>query len=101
MIIRVFRAVVHDGKQDDFRSFFLGTALPLIRSQDGIVSASVGLPHQSSPNEFCMVMVWRDIEAIKGFAGESWDQAVVHPDEAHLLRETSVSHYVAESDADI
>ena len=55
MILRVFRAVVRDGKQDEFRSFFLKTALPLVRSQDGLVSASVGLPHPSSPNEFCMV----------------------------------------------
>lgn len=42
-----------------------------------------------------MVMLWRDLESVRAFAGERWDQAVIHPDEAHLLRETSVSHYVA------
>lgn len=98
MIIRFFRAIVHEGQQDAFKSFFLDTALPLVRSHDGLVSASVGLPHESSPTEFSMVMVWRDLDALKGFAGETWGQAVVHPDEAHLLAETYVSHYHAAED---
>ena len=93
MIIRFFRAIVHDGRQESFAEFFLKTALPLVQSQDGLVSVSVGLPHEGSPNEFSMVMVWRDLDALKGFAGEDWQQAVVHPDEAHLLRETHVHHY--------
>ena len=93
MIVRFFRAIVHDGKQEEFKTFFLDTALPLVRSQDGLISASVGLPHESSPNEFSMVMVWRDLQALKGFAGETWGQAVVHPDEAHLLEKTFVSLY--------
>ena len=93
MIIRFFRAIVHDGQQDGFKAFFLETALPLVRSQEGLVSASIGLPHEGSPNEFSMVMVWRDLEALKGFAGRDWERAVVHPDEAHLLRETHVYHY--------
>ena len=38
-------------------------------------------------------MVWRDLDAVRGFAGDSWDRAVVHPDEAHLLHETFVTHY--------
>lgn len=95
MIIRVFRAIVHDGQQDAFKTSFLDTALPLVRSQDGLLSASVGLPHPSSLDEFSMVMVWRDMDALQGFAGEDWDKAVIHPDEAHLLRETHVYHYRA------
>ena len=94
MIIRFFRATTHDGKSEEFRSLFLGTILPLIRSQVGLVSASVGLPHDNTPNEFSMVMVWRDMEAIRAFAGENWDRAVVLPEEAHLLKDTHVHHYV-------
>ena len=33
-------------------------------------------------------------DAIRGFAGEDWNQAVVLPEEAHLLKETFVHHYV-------
>lgn len=95
MIIRFFRAVVHEGQQDSFRKFFTETALPLIRSQEGLVSVSVGLPHESSPHEFSMIMVWRDLDALRLFAGNDWQSAVIHPDEAHLLRETFVHHYHA------
>ena len=93
MLLRFFRAIVHEGKQSDFRQFFLGTAMPFVRSQPGLESVSVGLPHETSPTEFSMVMVWKDLEALKGFAGENWREPVIHPDEAHLLKETHVHHY--------
>ena len=41
MILRLFRAIVHDGKQDEFTKFFLETALPSVRSHAGLVSVSV------------------------------------------------------------
>lgn len=95
MITRFFRALVHDGQQDSFRKFFIETALPLIRYQEGLVSVSVGLPHDTSPHEFSMVTIWRNLETLKQFAGEDWKSAVIHPDEAHLLKETFVHHYQA------
>jgi quinol monooxygenase YgiN len=94
MIIRFFRATTQDGKSDEFRSLFLETILPLIRSQEGLVSASIGLPHDESPNDFSMVMIWRDMEAVRAFAGDDWNRAVILPEEAHLLKETHVHHYV-------
>ena len=93
MIIRFFRAIVHEGMQEEFRTFFLETALPLVRSQEGLASVTVGLPREESPREFCMVMIWRDLEAVRRFAGREWNRAVIHPDEAHLLEETHVHHY--------
>ena len=97
MIIRFFRAIVHDGQAESFKSLFSETILPLVRSQDALVSASIGLPHENSPNEFSMLMHWRDMESIKKFAGEDWQTAVVLPEEAHLLKETFVYHYHAVS----
>ena len=38
-------------------------------------------------------MVWRDLNALKGFTGENWQEAVIHPDEVHLLKKTHVHHY--------
>jgi heme-degrading monooxygenase HmoA len=93
MILRFFRAIVHEGKQNEFRRFFLGTALPNVRSQPGFVSVSVGLPSDGSQTEFSMVMVWRDLDALKGFTDENWQAAVIHSDEADLLKETHVYHY--------
>jgi hypothetical protein len=31
-------------------------------------------------------MVWEDVESIRAFAGERWQEAVVDPDEEHLPR---------------
>jgi hypothetical protein len=93
MILRFFRAIVHEGQQSDFRQFFLGTALPFVRSHAGLEVVSVGLPHEISPDEFSMVMVWRDLEALKGFAGENWHEAVIHSDGARLLQEAHAHHY--------
>ena len=98
MIIRFFRALVHDGQQKAFLKFFTETALPLIRSQEGLVSVTVGLPDETSANEFCMVTVWRDLDALKQFAGNDWKRAVIHPEEAHLLKMTFVHHYHALDD---
>ena len=58
-----------------------------------MISAWVGLPHPSSPNEFSMVMLWRDLDALKGFTGDKWQNAVIGPAEKHLLAETHVYHY--------
>lgn len=93
MILRLFRAIVHDGKQAEFKTFFLNTALPFVRSHPGLVSVSIGLPRSESPTEFSMSMVWRDLSALKSFAGENWQKAVIHPDEVHLLKKTHVYHY--------
>ncbi len=93
MIIRIFRVTVHDGRQDEFREFFLNTAIPLVRGQAGLVSMTPGLPRPETPTEFCMVMVWESVDALKGFAGESWRDAHIHPDAADKVREWSVDHY--------
>ena len=93
MIARVFRVTVHDGKQAEFSEFFKNTALPLVQSQPGIVSVTAGLPRPETPNEFCMVMVWHDVEALKAFAGEDWRKPHIHPDEAETVRDRSLHHY--------
>jgi quinol monooxygenase YgiN len=93
MIIRVFRAIVHDDKIEEFEKFFLDKALAIVRAQPGLISVSVGKPMEQTPNEFMMTTTWEDIGALKGFAGEHWQSAVIDPEEADLLRETFVHHY--------
>jgi quinol monooxygenase YgiN len=93
MIVRVFRAVVHDGKQSEFQDFFLNEARPYVEKQAGLISLYIGLPADLSPSEFLMVMHWKDIESIIGFAGENWNQAVILNEERHLLKEVFLHHY--------
>ena len=41
------------------------------------------------------VTVWEDVESIRAFAGERWQEAVITPDEEHLLKDTWIGHYEA------
>lgn len=93
MIMRVFRVVVHDGKVDEFAAFFTETALPLVRSQPGLVSVTAGTPRPETPNEFCMVMVWQDLDAMRAFVGDDWRNPHILPDEAELVRERQITHF--------
>lgn len=92
MIIRFYRAIVHDGQQAAYQAFLFGT-LPLMFRSDGLSTVSVGLPHSSSPNEFSLLEFWRDMDAVKAFAGEDWQKPVIYPGEAEMLREVHVHHY--------
>ncbi len=93
MILRLYRAIVHEGQQTAFREFLEQTAIPTLQAQDGMEHLIVGWPHESSPREFSLTMVWRDMDTLKEFTGEGWNEAVVDPDEAHILEATYVSHY--------
>jgi hypothetical protein len=39
------------------------------------------------------VTVWEDVESIRAFAGEHWQEAVIASDEEHLLKDTWIGHY--------
>jgi quinol monooxygenase YgiN len=93
MIVRIFRVTVHPHKRAEFERFFVETGIPLTRAQPGLVSLTAGLPRPETPDEFAMVMVWRDLEAMKAFVGEDWRSAHIHPDEAEMVRERQISHY--------
>jgi len=35
-----------------------------------------------------------DIDSIRSFAGENWQEAVIDPSEEEMLEETSIAHFV-------
>jgi heme-degrading monooxygenase HmoA len=93
MIIRVFRPTIQPGKEREFETFLRDTALPLVSQQSGLVAQHAGRPRDPSSTEYVYVTVWEDVEAIRAFAGERWQQAVITPDEQDLLRDTWIGHY--------
>src|SRR5207249_8772802 len=93
MIIRVFRVRVHDGKQQEFEQFLRVRALPLVQQQQGMISVQIGTPMSHTPNEFLVVTVWKDMAALKSFAGEQWQEPVIEPGEEIMLAETFLHHY--------
>ena len=93
MIIRVFRPTIHPGKEAEFESFLRETAIPLVSQQSGVIAQHVGKPSDSASTEFVYVSVWEDVESIQAFAGERWQEAVIAPEEEHLLKDTWIGHY--------
>jgi len=93
MIIRVFRPTIHPGKEAEFESFLRETAIPLVSQQSGVIAQHVGKPRDSASTEFVYVSVWEDVESIQAFAGERWQDAVIAPEEEHLLKDTWIGHY--------
>jgi len=97
VVIRVFRPTIHPGKEAEFESFLREVAVPLVSRQPGIVAQHVGRPRDPSSTEFLFVTVWEDVESIRAFAGERWEEAVIAPEEEHLLKDTWIGHYEAMS----
>ncbi|MBW8637172.1 hypothetical protein K1W69_08235 [Hoeflea sp. WL0058] len=93
MIMRVFQVVTRPGKEVEFGKFFHETAIPLMKNTDGIVSVLPGAPRPDSPREFCFVMVWKDLEALKVFVGDDYQSPHIDPAEAELVESRSIRHY--------
>ncbi len=93
MIMRVFQVTTHPGKEAEFATFFHETAIPLMRSTPGLAALYPGAPRKSTPGEFCMVMVWESLDALKAFVGDDYESAHIHPDEAHLVAGRTIRHY--------
>ena len=97
MIIRVYHALVHPGKEAEFERLVRMDAIPLMRRQPGLLALHVGQAWRGSP-EFVMVSVWRDLDSLKAFTGDRWEEPVVLHKDADVLERTWVEHYRA-SDA--
>ncbi|REJ77253.1 MAG: hypothetical protein DWQ47_12725 [Acidobacteria bacterium] len=92
-LLRVFRATVRRGKVEEFTSFFVEVAVPLVKSFEGMESVVIGLPEEGTEREFMMTTTWKDVAALKKFAGKNWRNPMIHPKEKSLLKELAVHHY--------
>ncbi len=93
MIVRVFRARVHAGKQAEFEAKVRELSIPLVKAQKGMVAFYSGRPMDSALDEFVMVTVWDSLASLQAFAGIDWNTSVIPEPERPLLAESSVHHY--------
>lgn len=92
MIVRVFRAKVKPGMREAFARLCHDMSIPYLRAEPGLLALHFGQPSEE-PDLFALVTVWRDLDGLKAFTGEQWEQVVILPGEADLVIETSVEHY--------
>jgi quinol monooxygenase YgiN len=93
VIVRVFRVRVHPGKEDDFERFVTETGIPTVKAQAGCSHVTVGQSRWSEKPEFVVVTHWESVEALRAFAGPDWQQAVIVPEEQHMLARVFCDHY--------
>jgi len=93
MIIHVFQVQVQPGMRDDFERFLREKSIPLLQAQAGLLQFYVGAPREETPDEFAVILMWKDLASIQAFAGPNWREAVILPEEAHLLKSTQLHHY--------
>ncbi len=93
MIMRIFQVVTRPGKEVEFSKFFHETAIPMMRNTEGILSVLPGAPRPDSPRSFSFVMVWNDLDALKAFVGEDYQNPHIDPAEAELVESRSIMHY--------
>src|SRR5919112_999307 len=93
VIIRVFRARIHPGKKDEFEHFVRETGVPMVQSQAGCSHVAWGRSRWRDQPEFAVVTHWDSIQALEAFAGPRWQEAVIEPDEEHMLAEVFCDHY--------
>jgi heme-degrading monooxygenase HmoA len=96
MIIRVFRGVVQPGKQEEFLRVLEDQGIPHFRAHPGMLGIHVGMPTEASPDEFLVTSMWKDLDALRTFAGERWYEAKILPGERTLLKSAHVHHYWTE-----
>ena len=93
MIMRIFQVTTREGKEQEFDAFFHNTAIPLMKSTDGIVQVLQGAPHADSPREFSFVMIWKDLASLKAFVGDDYQTPHIDPAEDELVESRSIKHY--------
>lgn len=92
MIVRVFRAQIHPGRERDFERFVDELGMPTVRRQKGCRDAFVAR-QLGGGSEFIIVSRWESLEALERFAGPRWSDPFIRPEEADLIREVHCEHY--------
>jgi len=92
MIIRVFRARLKPGQLEAFTRVYEEYGQPMMRAAPGCLAQRAG-PPAGRHDEFVIVSVWQDLDSLKAFAGEAWQEAIILPGEAVLLVTASVQHF--------
>jgi transposase/heme-degrading monooxygenase HmoA len=93
MIIRVFRARLKPGRRAAYERLCRDVSVPLMRAQTGFQTTYIAPPREAHAQDFVFVSVWRDLDSLRGFAGERWHEATILPGEAELLESVRVEHY--------
>jgi len=85
MIMRPWRAHASSSKPLAYPAHFRRDVIPNLRRVTGFSGATLLKADRGDTVEFLVLTRWTSIEAIRGFAGDDVERAVVEPDAAAAL----------------
>jgi hypothetical protein len=95
-IVRIWSGYGTEAGVDRYcREHFPNSVLPHLRSIDGFVEVKVLTRLGRAETEVVVATTWNSIDAVKAFAGENYEQAVVEPVVRELLTRVDdrVTHF--------
>lgn len=95
MIVRMWHGRVLTARAKAYREFVIGRAIPDYRSVEGNLSVHILERTEGEITHFITLTFWKDMESIKGFAGDDVEVAKYYPEDRDFLLEfePKVVHY--------
>ncbi|MEM9266393.1 MAG: antibiotic biosynthesis monooxygenase family protein [Cyanobacteria bacterium P01_F01_bin.13] len=93
MITRIFRVKIKPDLRDEFEPKFATISVHAVKSQDGLISVTIGKPTAWTPNEYVMITCWENEESIRNLAGDSWNNVHIPAGMEKFVDECWVHHY--------
>jgi len=97
MIARMWKGLALPEKADDYVEHLQMSVLPELRLIDGFQGVHLMREDTADAVEFIVLTFWESMDAIRKFAGEAAEVAVVAPAAQSLFREydSTVKHFAA------
>jgi tRNA-Thr(GGU) m(6)t(6)A37 methyltransferase TsaA len=94
MIARIWKGVVRTADADSYAEYIRATGFSEYAETAGNRGAWMLRRDEEGRTGFITLSYWESIEAIRAFAGDDIEAAVLYPeDERYLLGESTVTHY--------
>lgn len=95
MIARIWHGRVPTAQASSYRAFLNARALPDYCAVDGNLNVYILERADGEITHFITLTYWRDLDAIRGFAGNDVEIAKYYPEDADFLLEyePTVVHY--------
>jgi heme-degrading monooxygenase HmoA len=94
MIARIWRGVVQLDDAEEYANYIRDTGFAEYAETSGNRGAWMLRRDQGDRTEFITLSLWDSAEAIRAFAGNDIEAAVLYPeDERYLVGESTVAHY--------
>jgi heme-degrading monooxygenase HmoA len=94
-IARIWRGRTLASKADEYQAYLDASGVSKVRATPGNLGVTVLRRNDGGKTEFLVLSLWESVDAIKKFAGEDYQKAVILPrDREYLLEvEPNVLHY--------